>query len=52
MTGSYDEFVLAQVIADSLDGEYDDENDVFTSAVVKDGFRRSWKRKSDSKTPR
>lgn len=35
----YSEFTLAEVIAASLDGEYDDENDVFTSATVENGFR-------------
>ena len=39
MTSSYDEFVLARVIADSLDGEYDDGNDVFTSARIENGFK-------------
>jgi hypothetical protein len=35
----YDEFVLARVIAASLDGGYDDGNGVFTGARVMNGFQ-------------
>ena len=39
MSERYDEFALARMIVASLDGEYHDGHEVFTSARVENGFR-------------
>ena len=39
MSERYDEFALAKVIANNLDGEYDDGHEVFYSTKVENGFR-------------